>query len=57
MRAVDRLVAARAPAGASGEERAVIASANEDASGRGLLLEMALQAEILVALHQELLVD
>jgi hypothetical protein len=38
---MNRLVAAGAPASAPGEERAVIASADEDFSGLSLLLEMA----------------
>ena len=54
MRAVDRLVAAGGPAGAAGEERGVVATADEDDAGRGLLLEVALQAEVGVAALEHL---
>ena len=39
----------RAPARAPAQERRVIAPADEDLSRRGLLLEMALEAEGLIA--------
>lgn len=54
---MNRLVTAGAPASAPGEERAVIASANEDFSGLGLLLKMAFQTKILVSLREHLVVD
>ena len=50
-------MAARTPAGAAGEERAVIAPANKNAAGLGLLLEMAFQTKIRVPLRQHLVVD
>ena len=57
MRTMNRLVTAGAPASAPGEERAVIASANEDFSGLCLLLKMAFQTKILVSLREHLVVD
>ena len=56
MRAVHCLMAARAPAGASREERAMIAPTDEDFARRGLLLEMALQTKVCVALREHLVV-
>ena len=57
MGTVNRLVAARAPAGAPGEERAMIAPADKDLAGLGLLLEVAFQAKILVPLREHLVID
>ena len=54
---MNRLVAAGAPASAPGEERAVIASADEDFSGLSLLLEMAFQTKILVSLREHLVIN
>jgi hypothetical protein len=51
-----RLVAAGTPAGSTAEEWRVIAPADEDLSRRGLLLEMALEAESLIARDQHALV-
>ena len=50
-------MAARTPAGAAGEERAVIASADKDAARLRLLLEVAFQTKIRVPLRQHLVVD
>ena len=57
MRTVHGFVAARRPARAPGQRTAVVASADEDDSGSGLLLEVAFEAESRVALHQHLAVD
>ena len=54
---MNRLVAACAPASAPGEERAVIASADEDFSGLSLLLEMAFQTKVLVPLREHLVIN
>ena len=53
---MDRLVAAGAPAGAPAQERGVVAPADEELARRGLLLEMALEAEGLIAGNQHSLV-
>ena len=57
MRAVHRFVASRRPACPAGEERGVIASANENGAPADLLLEVALETEGGVALGQHLLID
>ena len=44
-----RFVTARAPARAPAQEGRVVAPADEELSRRGLLLEMALEAEGLIA--------
>ena len=49
MRTVDGLVAAGGPAGAALDEGRVVPSADEQLAGAGLLLEVALKAERLVA--------
>ena len=53
---VDGLVAPGTPAGSAGEEGGVVNGADGDASGAGLLLEVAFQAEDRVALGKHLLV-
>ncbi len=50
-------MAARRPPGALEQAAGMIAAADDNPAGRGLLLEMALEAEILIALHQHPLVD
>ena len=57
LRAVDRFVAAGRPARALLEASGVIAIADEDFPVGGLLLEVTLEAEIGVALDEQLLVD
>jgi hypothetical protein len=54
--AVNRFVATRRPAGALLQPAGVVAIADEDLAVGGLLLEMALQAEIGAALGEQLLV-
>jgi len=54
---VDRFVAARRPACALLEPGRVIAVADEDLSVAGLLLKVALETEIRIALGQQSLVD
>lgn len=56
MRAVDRLMAARRPAGAPGEKSGVALNANRDLV-IGMFLEMALETEVRVARRQHLVVD
>lgn len=56
MRAVHRLVAAGAPAGTAREEGTMVASADQDAAGLGLLLEVALEAEVGIALREQFVV-
>jgi hypothetical protein len=50
------LVAARAPATAALQERRMVASSNQNYVWRGLLLEMAFEAKVLVSLHQHFIV-
>jgi hypothetical protein len=50
---VDSFMAARAPASATTQEGGVIHFANDDNSRRGLLLEMALQAEVRIPLPEQ----
>jgi hypothetical protein len=57
VRAVDRLVAAGGPAGAAGQERGVVTTTDQDDARGGLLLEVALETEILVPGLQHLGVD
>jgi hypothetical protein len=53
---MDSLVAACAPATAALQERRMVASSNQNYVWRGLLLEMAFEAKILVPLHQHFVV-
>ena len=54
---MDGLVATGAPAGAAHDKTPVLNPANEQTAGGGLLLEMALEAEGLIALSQHLVID
>ena len=56
MRAVNGLVTTGRPARPLAEERGVVAAANDNHAGSCLLLEVALQTEVGVALHQHLIV-
>lgn len=53
---MDRLVTARAPASSALQKRGVITSTDHDHARCHLLLEMAFQAQILVPLHQHLVI-
>lgn len=57
MGAMDGFVATGGPASAAVEEIIVVAPADEDFTGRSLLLEVALEAEIGIAHFQHLFVD
>ena len=57
MRAVDGLMAASRPAGAPGQSSGMILAADQNLSGRGLLLEVALQTETGVSLREHPLID
>src|SRR5687768_12752946 len=56
MGTVNGFMAARGPAGALAEERGVITAADDDNSRGCLGLEVTLQTEVGVALHQHLIV-
>src|ERR1700728_4811120 len=49
-------MAATAPAGAARDERRMVHIANQQHAGTGLLLEMALQAQVLIARDEHFLV-
>ena len=54
---MNRFVTAGAPAGAAIEGSGVVATADQDLTGDGLLLEMALETERGIALGEHLLID
>src|SRR5438045_9561758 len=56
LRAVHGFVTARAPTCAPAQERRVVLSADQNGSRRGLLLEMALEAERLISGHEHFLI-
>jgi hypothetical protein len=51
-----RLMTARGPAGATSQKRGVVPAANLDFARRELLLEMALEAKILVSLDKQIVI-
>jgi hypothetical protein len=54
---MDCLVTARAPTGPARKKWCMISTADQNLPGRGLLLEMAAETEVLISLNEHLVVD